>query len=711
MHSILRVLIFLALILVLAAPAFSQDAQDPKEQARQYMEVAEIMINETKAIDDARGILVLAADLDTTFIKANWEAGRIHLMTIGKDLAVKYLLRVYRQDPAYRFDIEYAIGESYQYGLEFDKAIDFYNRYKDKLKKKPNYQGKDKVDMAEVDRKIFECTNGKEYVSRPGNYSIVNIGREINSEFEDYAPVLNEKEDEIVFTSRRREDNLNENVDEDNKPFEDIFISEKKGGVWERAKNIGAPVNTPYHGSNLALSADGSTLFIYKDDNGGDIYFSDRADNGTWGEPVPLPGIINSSFEEKSITISKDEKTLYFTSDRPGGYGGIDIYKATKDNKGNWSNVKNLGNVINTEFDDDGPFIDYDGITLYFSSRGHKGMGGHDIFKTVFNPTNNTWTEAENLGYPINTPDDDIFFVSSTDGKRAYYSSVREDGLGYTDIFIITIPEGLKNTEPVVAADPVLTPPDTTANIITNPVVTNPVVTTPPVDVTPKVKPKIEPKVEPKKQLVPIHYIVKVIDAETKQPLEAKLKMQGSKDNVILGMKNNGPGEYEFNITSATAKEYRLSVEHEGYAFENQLIKLGAAGETEKTVTKTIEMRKLMVRVSSVLRNLYFDFDKATFKEASYPELNLLERMMKQNENLQVEIAGHTDNVGAKAYNLYLSRKRAEAVKDFLTKKGIDARRINAVGYGETKPLASNDDEQEGREYNRRVEFTVLGNK
>lgn len=701
MHSILRVLIFLALITIVASPGFSQDAQDPKEQARQYMEVAEIMINETKAIDDARGILVLAADLDTTFIKANWEAGRIHLMTIGKDLAVKYLLRVYRQDPAYRFDIEFAIGESYQYGLQFDKAVDFYNRYKEKLKKKSNYQGKDKVELAEVERKIFECANGKEYVSKPGNYSIVNIGREINSEFEDYAPVLTENEDEIVFTSRRREDNLNENVDEDNKPFEDIFISYKKGSSWERAKNIGQPVNTPYHGSNLALSADGSTLFIYKDDNGGDIYYSEKTGDN-WGEPIPLPGIINSSFEEKSITISKDEKTLYFTSDRPGGYGGIDIYRATLDSKGQWSNVKNLGNVVNTEFDDDGPFIDYDGVTLYFSSRGHKGMGGHDIFKTIFNPSNNTWSEPENLGYPINTPDDDIFFVSSKDGKRAYYSSVREDGLGYTDIFVITIPEGLKNTEPVADRTPVETPKDTVSAVVTNPVDTTPVDTTPVV---------VTPKVEPKKQIQPIRYIVKVVDATTKEPVDAKVKMQGAKDNVVLGLNNKGGGVYEFNITSPTAKDYRLSVEMEGYAFENQVIRVQGATETEKTINKTVEMRKLVVRVSSVLRNIYFDFDKATFKEASYPELNLLERMMSQNQNLMVEIAGHTDNVGAKAYNLYLSKKRAEAVKDYLTKKGIDGRRINAVGYGETKPLASNDDEAEGREYNRRVEFIVLGNK
>ncbi|HYG19423.1 MAG TPA: hypothetical protein VD816_10865, partial [Ohtaekwangia sp.] len=346
MSSIRSVLIFLTFVLALQTPGFTQ--QDPKETAREYMEVAEGMIAETKAIDDARDLMTTAANLDTTFIKANYEAGRMHLLTIGKDQAVKYLMRVLRQDPDYRFDIEYSIGKSYQYGEKFDEAIRYYNLYKEKLAKKSNYQGKDRVDLATVDRAIFECENGKEFISSPGNFSIVNIGREINSEFEDYAPVLNEEETEIVFTTRRREDNLNQNVADDNKPWEDIFFAKRSGNTWSYAKNIGMPVNTPTHNSNLALSADGNTLFIFNDEGGGDIYYSERTD-GVWSEPIPMPGIINSSFEEKSVSISSDEKTLYFSSNRPGGYGGLDIYRATKDTKGQWANVKNVGPKINTD--------------------------------------------------------------------------------------------------------------------------------------------------------------------------------------------------------------------------------------------------------------------------------------------------------------------------------------------------------------------------
>ncbi|MDV3307917.1 MAG: OmpA family protein [Cyclobacteriaceae bacterium] len=684
MYSIVRVLAFLTLIFAFFSTSFGQE-QDP-EQARQYVEVAEGMIEGSMAYDDVREIMVRAADLDTTFLRANFEAGELHMRTIGKDLAVKYFLRVFRQDPDYRFDIQYWIGRSYQMGLNFDKAIEYYNMDKERLAAKPNYQGRDKVDLAVVDRAIYECQNGKEFVANPGNYSIVNIGREINSEYEDYAPVLNGDETEIIFTSRRREDNLNENVFEDNKPFEDIFISKRVGDTWERARNIGPVVNTPYHNSNLALSKDGNTLFIYNDDNGGDIYYSERNANGEWGPPVPLPGIINSSFNEKSISMSSDERTLYFASDRPGGFGGIDIYRATLDSKGQWSNVRNLGPKINTEFDEEGPFIDQDNVTLYFSSKGHKGMGGHDIFKSVFNPETNEWSDPENLGYPINTPDDDVYFVASSDGKRAYYSSVREDGMGYTDIYMITIPEGLKDTEPIVASA------DTTRKEPVQTVEKDPV-TTP----------------EKPAATVPLHYVVSVVDAETQSPLNARVRLQGLRDNVIVASTRSGNGVTDFAIAGPQEKDYRLSVELDGYVFLNETVKLPGAGPEPQTINRTVALRKLAVGVSGVLRNIYFDFDKWSFKNESYNELNKLERMMQQNPNIRVEISGHTDNIGTQAYNMFLSRKRAEAVKDFLTGKGIDGRRIKATGYGESRPLASNDDEREGRELNRRVEFLVIG--
>jgi outer membrane protein OmpA-like peptidoglycan-associated protein len=317
--------------------------------------------------------------------------------------------------------------------------------------------------------------------------------------------------------------------------------------------------------------------------------------------------------------------------------------------------------------------------TLYFSSKGHKNMGGYDIFKATYDVKTNEWSDPENLGYPINTPDDDIYYMTSSDGKRAYYSSVREDGLGYTDIFTITTPEGMKD---VVATKN--TDPDT-------PVVENPVTT-------------------PRKTLEPLRYVVTILDAETKDPLAVRVRLQGLNDNVIVGANAVRPGVYEFRITHPAAKDYRLSIEKAGYAFINQNINIRGAAENEQILSRTIELNKLNVGTTSVLRNIYFDYDRATFKTESYSDLNKLESMLRQNPVINVEISGHTDNYGHWQYNRTLSQKRAEAVKDFLTKKGIDSRRIKAVGYGESKPLASNDDENDGRELNRRVEFKVLTN-
>ena len=677
----------------------AQVAQD-KDLSRQYMENAVLILESTKAMDDARDSWVQAADFDTTNIKANFEAGHFHLETIGKDLANKFFLRISRQDPDYRFDLDFWIGRSYHYGLEFDKALIYYSQYREKLIGKPNYQGRDKVDLKEVDRKIQECNNGKEFVADPKNFSIVNIGKAINSEYDDYGPVLNESETELVFTTRRRDGNLNENVADDNKPYEDIFISNNSGGTWSRAKNIGPVVNIKFNDSDLALSADGKTLYIYKDEGLGDIYVSERLADDSWGVPEALPGIINSTFREESVSVTKDGDILYFSSERPGGFGGSDIYVCTKDSKGEWSKVKNLGSSINTELNDDNPFIDYDSKTLYFSSRGRKGMGGYDIYKSVLlNPDKNEWSDPENLGFPINTPDDDMNYVSTRDGKRAYYASVRDEGMGYQDIYMITVPNEPKKEEPKKD----------------EPKKEEPVVE--PVKVEPIIVPVVEPVKEvPKKEvpkkieLQPFKYLVNVVDAESKAPLDARVKMSGFKDNIALGFSPEGDGMYTFSIKEKSAKDYRLSVEKEGYIFQNQSVRIEGASEKAKTKTLIVEMRKLRVGVSSILRNMYFDFGKATFTKESYNELNKLETMMKQNTGMQVEISGHTDSVGPKVYNQQLSQSRANAVKNFLTSKGVDARRIKTMGYGETKPIASNDDNEEGREINRRVEFKVLGN-
>ncbi len=671
MHQLRGLIFFLPFFI--SSTLWVEAQEQDKTQSKQYYDLAKEMVTATRAVDDARELMVIAANYDTTNLLANFEAGYMYITTIDKELAEKYFNRVYRQHPAYRFDLEYWIGSSYQFGLKFDKALDFYGRYKAKLAKtSTNYSGKDKIPMKEVDRRIEECNNGKEFVAQPKPYSIVNLGSEINSEYDDYGPVVNSDETQIIFTTRRRDGNINENVWDDNKPYEDIFISKKAGSTWEKASNIGTSLNTKYNNSNLTLSPSGKMLFVYNDGVGeGDIFFSELKSDGSWTMPKALPGIINSPYRESSVSMTKDESTIYFASERPGGLGISDIYSAKKNGRGAWSIIKNLGPGINTEYEEDSPYIDYDGKTLYFSSMGRKGMGGRDLFKsTLVDAEKNTWTEPENMGYPVNTPDDDLFITGTSTPNRFYFASERAGGLGYSDIYLVT-EEPKKDT--AVAHEPVVVR-------------------------------------EPVKKETHIHkFILTVLDAETNQPVKAKARMKGA-DNSTIASLNVAEGVHEFVIMSPTPKKYIVYIELDGYIFENLGLLLGGATGGEAKEEKTILLRKIKTGEISVLRHVFFDTGKATLKPESADELDKLVNMMEQNTKVRLEIGGHTDNIGGHDINVQLSQQRANSVKTYLISQGIEAKRIAAVGYGETRPIVSNDDEQGGREVNRRVEFKVLQN-
>ncbi len=412
--------------------------QDDIAQSKAYLEQADAIYQYQKeAIEIAKEMYVQAADLDPSNIRANWMAGKLYIETINKDKALKYFQQVAGLDPNYRFDIDYQIGQAYHYGFDFDNAITYYEKYKKKYFSKSKYRGKDRTRLVTVDRRLFECKNAKDIISKPTQYSIESIGEEINSVWPDYAPVISEDGSVMIFTSRRQEDNTSSDVDSDNFYFEEVFISRKEGGKWTPAKNIGAPINTAYHDANIALSADGNRLYLYKDTGHGDIYYSDYKE-GEWSKPKFLSNRINSSiYAENSISETSSPGVVIYSSDRPGGQGGIDLYYCVTDSKGNWYKSKSLGSVINTKYDEDSPFLDYDGKTLYFSSAGHKGYGRYDVFRSVYDSVKAEWSKPENLGYPVNTPDDELYFQPTKGGRTAYFASVREGGLGFTDIFMV----------------------------------------------------------------------------------------------------------------------------------------------------------------------------------------------------------------------------------------------------------------------------------
>ena len=390
------------LTLFVSSIFFNVNAQeeDPnKETARQLVEIANDAYFNLRVINLANEQYAQAAEMDPENLEANYMAGRTFLETSSKASAAKYLQRVFDQQPNYKFNLLYLIGQGHQYGLEFEKAIGFYNRYLEKI----NNGGRSSEDFTPkdvVERKIYECRNGIEFVNAPRDYIIENVGSAINSEWDDFAPVITADESFMAFTTRRQDGNSNADVFDDMLFYEDVFISNRSAGKWQYARNIGPPVNIIYHSSNLAMSADGRELYLYKSQNGGDIFLSTKNDDGSWTEPEALNENINSTFSENSVSISPDGNTLYFSSDRPltPGKVDLDIYYSERQRNGEWGAAKNLGEKINTEFDEDGAFIDYDGKTLYFSSKGHKGMGGFDIFKTEYNEETKEMEQATQMG-------------------------------------------------------------------------------------------------------------------------------------------------------------------------------------------------------------------------------------------------------------------------------------------------------------------------
>jgi hypothetical protein len=331
------------------------------------------------------------------------------------------------------------LAQAYHLDYKFDEAEKMFLKYEEFSKVK-----KDKVEYSETERlrKILETA--KKRVAEKADWKIENMGDSINSEFPDYSPILSADERVLMFTHRGKESSGGElNKTADGEYFEDVFVSyQDVKGVWSKAKSIGPFVNSQQHEATVSISPDGQTLIIYKDDGGdGNLYYSSW--NGTdWMMPVKYPKDINSEYWETHACLSVDGNILYFVSDRNGGYGGRDIYRAKKLPNGKWGKPQNLGPTVNTIYEDDAPFLHPNGVDLYFASKGHNTMGNFDVFKTKVYGEADSFAIPEALPYPINTTDDDVFFVVSPDKRRGYYASAHEDttAFGEKDIYRIYLP-------------------------------------------------------------------------------------------------------------------------------------------------------------------------------------------------------------------------------------------------------------------------------
>lgn len=327
----------------------------------------------------------------------------------------------------------YYLAKAYHLNYDFDKAIDMFKKYKDFF----GADSKSLFEIEKVNHDIETCNNARELMATPLKVTITNLGEEINSPYPDYSPVISLDEQTLIFTSRRPGD-TNNLKDVDGSYFEDIYISHYSNDKWQKAVSIGSNINSTGNEATVNLSSDGQKLLVYKDDEGdGNLYMSELKGE-TWGTLQDLGANINSASWETHACFSSDNHTLYFVSDKPGGYGGRDIYKCLRLPNGEWGAPQNLGPTINTQYDEDGIFIQADGKQIFFASQGHKSMGGFDIFTSVINDENGNWSPPVNIGYPINTTDDDLFLVTTADGKRAFLTSDKDGGFGEKDIYMLT---------------------------------------------------------------------------------------------------------------------------------------------------------------------------------------------------------------------------------------------------------------------------------
>ncbi|MGB1248219.1 MAG: OmpA family protein [Chitinophagales bacterium] len=483
-------------------------------------------------------------------------------------------------------------------------------------------------------------------IANPVDFNPENLGENINSDLNEYFPSITADNEYLYFTVMDGGMRY---------PDENIYVSKQKNEQWESRKKLNNTINstTSNEGAH-AINIDGKYLFFATDkreNNEGrfDIFMTKKVGD-EWQNPFNMGTNINSRGWESQPMLSADGRTLYFVAKRDDGVGGSDIYMSYLGNDGTFGEAQNLGDVINTMGDEQRPQLHPDGKTLYFASNGHVGMGAMDIFKST-KDENGEWTTPVNLGYPINSTAQELGMYVSADGEKAYIASEREGGYGGMDIYSFDLP---KESQP---------------NAVVN----------------------VKGKTFDNATTDAVSGLIRVYDLST-----------GSLYKVMSSDKMDG----SFLLTLPVGKNYSYTVTSDGYLpfSANFSIEDVAVYETyflEAGLAKAISGQEF------ALHNVFFDSNSATLKDESKVELKQLFKFLKNNPEMQIEIGGHTDDVGEENDNQILSENRAKAVLDYLVENGIDADRLTSVGYGETVPIVENNSD-ENRAKNRRTTFKVL---
>lgn len=513
--------------------------------------------------------------------------------------------------------------------------------------------------VRESEKQLDNIAFALQAIQNPYPFEPINMGPNINSELSEYFPSITVDEKMLLFTRR---------LPEPGSPMgynEDFFVSQKVGGEWQKAVNIGPPITTKMNEGAPSLAANGQLMIFaaceIADDYGQgregkgscDLFYSVQNDQ-QWTRPINLGSTVNTGNWETQPSFSADGKSLYFIKGKRGvkGFQDGNIFITQLEGSGGWSKPVPLNNNINTLGNEESVLIHPDGQTLYFSSDGHPGMGGLDIFMSK-RDKNGEWGPAVNLGYPINSHRNENSLLVSPNGKIAFFASDREGGLGELDLYQFDLPK------------------EFAPNKIT-------------------------------------YFAGKIFDQKTNKPLGARFELIDleTEEIVVEAFSNNLNGE--FLVTLPTGKNYALNASKSGYLFYSENFSLENYTE-DKPFIQNVPLRPIAEGEKIILKNIFFETAKYDLKSQSKAELNKLVAFLRKNENLKIEISGHTDNTGSTSSNLLLSQNRAKAVRSYLINTGnISADRLTSKGFGSSQPIADNETE-EGKAKNRRTEFQIIG--
>lgn len=637
------------ILLVFICMLMTYTSFSQSQKAKDYYEKGKKSYDDNNYIDAIQN-LKEAIDLEENYADAWYTLGGAYYYSNKYNEALEAYAKLEKIDANHWAWYLYLKGESYRYLNRYDEAIVTYQQFMERFPKTSDrtiyhHQAKFRIDYIKGQQELIKQGN-----TMPDP---VNLGISVNSISDEYSPQIDPTGKRLYFTSQRQGKFSAKTPKEKNNYGEDVYFVERQGTTWGSPVLLPEPINSYNNDFGSTFSGDGQTMVYVrcgdKDGVGNCDLFITQLNGENWSDPVNIGGVVNSKKWDSQPCISADGTKIIFASDREGGYGNADLYLIEKNRFGDWGVPQNLGTLINTPWTEKSPYLAPDGKTLYFCSNGLPGFGGADLFKSTLE--NNKWSMPVNLGKPINSEGDDNYFTISASGEQAYFASTREGGQGMYDLYQIEIPESLRPQPSVIVS-----------GIVT--------------------------------------------DAKNQEKISAWVLVEDLNTGELIATNKSNSKTGEYLIVLPAGRNYSVSANKEGYFFYSQSFDVAKDAKYQE-LKKDIVLKPIEKGTKVVMNNIFFETGKAELKSESYLELAKAVELMKTNKSMTIEVGGHTDNVGSDETNMKLSHERAKSVMDFMVKAGIDLTRIQAKGYGETQPVASNDTE-EGRRTNRRTEFIIL---